>query len=121
MVRWFLYSWISCWLLVAMAESTTPTNTLTERLVDKLIYQSGWYQEFFGKDKREDIVPPPPKEEIPSIVTPKAVEIPQGHVGLLFPRSSISKTDLRLANGVGVIDSGYRGEVVFIPKLKSKI
>jgi hypothetical protein len=79
MVRWFLYSWISCWLLVAMAESTTPTNTLTERLVDKLIYQSGWYQEFFGKDKREDIVPPPPKEEIPSIVTPKAVEIPQGY------------------------------------------
>ena len=42
-----------------------------------------------------------------------AVEIPEGHVGLLFPRSSISKTDLRLANGVGVIDSGYRGEIVF--------
>ena len=47
-----------------------------------------------------------------------AVEIPEGHVGLLFPRSSISKTDLRLANGVGVIDSGYRGEVVFRYKFK---
>ena len=32
---------------------------------------------------------------------------------LLFPRSSVSKTDLRLANCVGVVDSGYRGEVTF--------
>lgn len=39
------------------------------------------------------------------------VEIPQGHVGLLFPRSSISNYHLNLANSVGVIDSGYRGEI----------
>ena len=42
-----------------------------------------------------------------------AVEIPEGHVGLLFPRSSISKYDLSLTNCVGVIDSGYRGEIMF--------
>jgi dUTP pyrophosphatase len=30
---------------------------------------------------------------------------------LLLPRSSISKTPLRLANSIGLIDSGYRGEV----------
>lgn len=41
-----------------------------------------------------------------------AMEIPEGHVGLLFPRSSISKTALTLRNSVGVIDSGYRGEVM---------
>jgi dUTP pyrophosphatase len=41
-----------------------------------------------------------------------AIEIPEGHVGLLFPRSSISKTDLTLRNSVGVIDSSYRGEIV---------
>jgi len=40
-------------------------------------------------------------------------EIPQGYVGLLFPRSSNSKTDLYLTNHVGVLDSGYRGEVSF--------
>lgn len=40
-----------------------------------------------------------------------AVEIPEGFVGLLFPRSSVSKTDLVQANSVGVIDSGYRGEI----------
>lgn len=42
-----------------------------------------------------------------------AVEIPEGFVGLLFPRSSLSKTSLVLANHVGVVDSGYRGEIKF--------
>lgn len=40
-----------------------------------------------------------------------AMEIPKGYVGLLFPRSSISNTDHYLRNSVGVIDSGYRGEI----------
>lgn len=38
-----------------------------------------------------------------------AFEIPKGYAILVFPRSSISKTGLILANSVGVIDSGYRG------------
>ena len=42
-----------------------------------------------------------------------AVGIPEGFVGLLCPRSSVYKTDLILANSVGVIDSGYRGEIMF--------
>lgn len=42
-----------------------------------------------------------------------AFEIPQGYVGLVFPRSSNAKKDLWLTNSVGVIDSGYRGEVMF--------
>jgi dUTP pyrophosphatase len=42
-----------------------------------------------------------------------AIEVPEGHVGLMFPRSSVSKTDLALTNCVGVIDSGYRGEIKF--------
>jgi dUTP pyrophosphatase len=40
-----------------------------------------------------------------------AVEIPDGMVGLVFPRSSIRNTGLQLSNSVGVIDSGYRGEL----------
>lgn len=40
-----------------------------------------------------------------------AIEIPEGYVGLLFPRSSIYKTDMQMTNCVGVIDSGYRGEI----------
>jgi dUTP pyrophosphatase len=40
-----------------------------------------------------------------------AVEIPQGYVGLLFPRSSVRNYELNLSNSVGVIDSGYRGEI----------
>lgn len=42
-----------------------------------------------------------------------AMEIPQGYVGLVFPRSSNAKKDLILSNSVGVIDSGYRGEITF--------
>ncbi len=40
-----------------------------------------------------------------------ALEIPEGYVGLIFPRSSIRNQDLILSNSVGVIDSGYRGEI----------
>ena len=40
-----------------------------------------------------------------------SMEIPEGFVGLVFPRSSIRKYDLVLSNAVGVIDSGYRGEL----------
>jgi dUTP pyrophosphatase len=42
-----------------------------------------------------------------------ALEIPEGYVGLVYPRSSISKKGLVLSNHVGVIDSGYRGEITF--------
>ena len=45
--------------------------------------------------------------------TSLAFEIPDGYVGLLLPRSSNTKKDLVLGNSVGVIDSGYRGELVF--------
>lgn len=41
-----------------------------------------------------------------------AVEIPEGHVGLIFPRSSNRKTESYLTNHVGVVDSGYRGEIM---------
>ena len=41
-----------------------------------------------------------------------AVEIPKGYVGLLFPRSSVRKYALAMANCVGVIDSDYRGEMM---------
>jgi dUTP pyrophosphatase len=40
-----------------------------------------------------------------------AIEIPQGHVGLVAIRSSVGKAGVALANSVGVIDSDYRGEI----------
>lgn len=40
-----------------------------------------------------------------------AFDIPAGCVGLVFPRSSVYKYGLTMANCVGVIDSDYRGEV----------
>lgn len=43
-----------------------------------------------------------------------AVEIPPGHVGYVFPRSSCYKRGMALTNCVGVIDSDYRGEITFV-------
>lgn len=47
-------------------------------------------------------------------------EIPTGYVGLLFPRSSNCKTDLLLTNSVGLVDSGFRGEIIFKYKIVDK-
>jgi dUTP pyrophosphatase len=61
-----------------------------------------------------DLIAVSKKEEIDYIQygTGLAMEIPEGYVGLIFPRSSISNQDLNLANSVGVVDSGYRGEFI---------
>jgi dUTP pyrophosphatase len=40
-----------------------------------------------------------------------AVEIPEGFAGMVFPRSSVYRTGDILSNGVGIIDSDYRGEI----------
>ena len=50
-----------------------------------------------------------------------ATEIPEGYVGLLFPRSSIRKYTLVQCNCIGVIDSHYRGEIMVSYKRTSDI
>ena len=50
-----------------------------------------------------------------------ATEIPEGYVGLIFPRSSIRKYTLAQCNAVGVIDSSYRGEIMVSYKLTSDV
>lgn len=47
-----------------------------------------------------------------SIGTGVAVEIPDGHAGLVLPRSGLAKKHgIALVNSPGLIDSGYRGEL----------
>jgi dUTP pyrophosphatase len=47
------------------------------------------------------------------VPTGVAVAIPEGHAGLVLPRSGLAlKRGLTLANAPGLIDAGYRGEVV---------
>lgn len=45
--------------------------------------------------------------------TDLAFELPEGYAMFIFPRSSISKYSLSLCNSVGILDSGYRGELIF--------
>jgi dUTP pyrophosphatase len=47
------------------------------------------------------------------VPTGLAVAIPDGHAGLVLPRSGLaSKHGLTLANAPGLIDAGYRGEII---------
>lgn len=57
------------------------------------------------------VVPADTQKKIPLGI---AVQIPDFHVGLLVPRSSMHKTPLRMANSMGVIDSDYTGEICAI-------
>lgn len=45
--------------------------------------------------------------------TDLAFELPEGYAMFIFPRSSVSKYTLSLCNSVGILDSGYRGELIF--------
>lgn len=67
-----------------------------------------------GADMRADIPEPVTIEPMQSawVGTGVRVAIPDGFVGLQFPRSGLGcNHGICLANGTGVIDSGYRGEV----------
>lgn len=47
-----------------------------------------------------------------SVGTGVAVEIPDGHAGLVLPRSGLAREHgISLVNSPGLIDSGYRGEI----------
>ena len=41
-----------------------------------------------------------------------AIEIPKGHAGFIFPRSSNCKKQLLMCNSVGIVDCGYTGEIM---------
>ena len=46
------------------------------------------------------------------VSTGLAVEIPEGHAGLVLPRSGLAlRYGISLVNAPGLIDSGYRGEI----------
>ena len=49
------------------------------------------------------------------VPTGVAVEIPAGHAGLVLPRSGLAATHgISIVNAPGLIDSGYRGELLVI-------
>jgi dUTP pyrophosphatase len=56
------------------------------------------------------VVAPGERTMVPTGVS---IAIPEGHAGLVLPRSGLaSRSGLTLANAPGLIDAGYRGEVI---------
>lgn len=83
-----------------------------KKLIDSAVLPSKAYADDAGFDLVAISVEEDRKRNIVSYGTGLAFEIPKGHVGLIFPRSSVYKHQISLSNCVGVIDSGYRGEVL---------
>jgi len=67
-------------------------------------YAAGW-----------DLVATSMKKErgVVSYGTSLSIEIPEGYFGILAARPGVYRTDLSLTNGIGTIDSDYRGELIF--------
>lgn len=84
-----------------------------KKLLDSAVIPSKVHEDDAGFDLTAISVEEDRKRNIVSYGTGLAFEIPKGYVGLLFPRSSVYKHQISLSNCVGVIDSGYRGEVSF--------
>lgn len=61
-----------------------------------------------------------PEKDVFIYHTGIALEIPYGYVGLVYPRSSIYRKDVFMTNHVGVIDSGYRGDILVTFKYRDR-
>jgi|WetSurMetagenome_2_1015567.scaffolds.fasta_scaffold404843_1 dUTP pyrophosphatase len=53
--------------------------------------------------------------------TDLSIELPNNYVGLVYPRSSICRKSVYFTNSVGVIDSGYRGELMIRAKISTNV
>lgn len=84
-----------------------------KKTIDSAVLPSKAHADDAGFDLTAISVEEDRKRNIVSYGTGLAFEIPKGYVGLIFPRSSVYKHQISLSNCVGVIDSGYRGEVSF--------
>jgi dUTP pyrophosphatase len=93
-----------------MKLSTIPTSHIyIKKIQDPNLVPVRAYAHDAGLDLKSATKATIDPGAIVSFKTGIFAQIPEGYVGLLFPRSS---TKVRLANTVGVIDSSYRGEII---------
>lgn len=82
-------------------DAITPTRANPDDAGLDLYVPKGYDWEFTPHEKR-------------TVNTNVQVAIPKGYVGLLVARSSLQKKGLMVANSVGVIDAGYRGDLMVV-------
>lgn len=90
-----------------------------KKLVDNAVIPEAKTKDSVGLDLyvAEDMILYPAKvcDKAYKVSTGIALEIPKGYHAKIFLRSSTGlKTPLRLANGTGIIDADYRGEVMLL-------
>ena len=85
---------VKCCMRVAAATTTTSTTTTTTATTTAT-------------------TTPQPVSISTTTTAPSSIATDPPACGFyLYPRSSISKTRMRLANSVGIIDAGYRGDLI---------
>jgi len=109
------YSFLVLWFGVQINKKGLGDGSMSNKLEFKLLSENAKIpQRAHAADAGLDLVAVSKDSEDFRYVeygTGLAVNIPDGYVGLLFPRSSVSLYMMGLANSVGVIDSGYTGEI----------
>ena len=96
---------VRCCMRVAASTGTPPTSATTTTTMTTLAQSA---------DTTPQSVSIPTTTVAPENLAtdPPAVSPPAPCGFYLYPRSSISKTRMRLANSVGIIDAGYRGDLI---------
>lgn len=91
-----------------------------KKLVDNAVIPSYAHPGDAGMDITATSVEYDSKNDCFMYHTGLAFEVPKGYVMLIFPRSSNRKTNYYLTNHVGVLDSGYRGELMMAYKCRDR-
>ena len=92
-------------------QAVTTPNTMKYYVTEDCLAPGTGTSGSAGVDVRSAITARLEHGDRTAIPTGLFLEIPEGHFGMLVPRSSTGRKGLRLANTVGIIDSDYRGEV----------
>jgi dUTP pyrophosphatase len=80
---------------------------------------------YIVEDSKGQVTSHPINKATHIVHTGVGVAIPEGHFGMLVPRSSLAKKGMTILNSPGIIDSDYRGEIMIMikcdPELKIEV
>ena len=102
-----------CFTLVHLMKHDQPVILKLKKLSDKCVIPSRAHPTDAGLDITATSMSFDISTGIVTYGTDLAIKLPKGHVGHLYPRSSVYKTNLMLCNSVGVVDENYTGELKF--------
>ena len=102
-----------CFTIIELMKHNEPQLLKFKRLSDKCVIPKRAHPTDAGLDITATSMSFDINTGIVTYGTDLAIKLPKGHVGHLYPRSSVYKTNMVLCNSVGVVDENYTGEIKF--------